>query len=628
MKMMMQAPRDRAVTPEAHEGGAPARPKMRAAVQWAPRSLLGFDSLAMSSPGDASEREADAAARRMMQGLPAQVGALPRVGVQRRCAACASAPATPCATCGTREEEEPPIVQRRATGIRSAFLGIPIVPAGGGAPLPGEVRSTFGRLLGHDLSGVRVHTGAAAARSADGLSAEAYTVGDDMVFAAGRYAPQTPGGRELLAHELAHVAQQRQGALRIQRQVSSSRRPQSSSCEAPSALTSQGGPLSVYRFVRGTTTFVDDLSAAARRYSPTARVIIHGAASEEEWQGVSPAESLRRNQRLACERALVARAVFAFQAPEVRVEHVVNHGQLSGDAEWHRIVAIEALPPRPPPPHPVPPHVDPPPPHADGGVRMDADMDALTVEPPPSTDGGRADSAIDATVMDRSPPMDRSLVDSTVTDRGSDTLPVHRDTPPSAGVPSSEPDAGRTPVAPTPRAPRFNSQPCPRDWRSTVTADRARAFRMTDRALLTLSRYDGNAPADVRRALERNFHTTNRWQGWYISRILRTTRILAPMVAYECASTNRENHWACTDGEYATTLWAVPGVDIRVCAMSYFDLSEEQRAITLVHEWMHKYQGFVNEISPLTDSESGTVSMILNAESYANLVLDLGRGAI
>jgi hypothetical protein len=353
MKAMVQAPRDRAAPPEAHEGGAPARPKKRAAVQWAPRSLLGFDSLTMSSPGDASEREADAAAQRLVQGLPAQVGALPRVGVQRRCAACASAPATPCATCGTREEEPPPIVQRRATGIRSAFLGIPVVPFGGGAPLPGEVRSTFGRLLGHDLSGVRVHTGVEAARSAEGLSAEAYTVGDDVVFAAGRYAPQTPRGRELLAHELAHVAQQRGGAPRIQRQVSSARRPPSS-CEAPSALTSQGGPLSVYRFVRGTTTFIDDLSDAARRYPPTARVIIHGAASEEEWQGVSPAESLRRNQRLACERALAARAVFAFQAPEVRVEHVVNHGQLSGDAEWHRIVAIEALPSQRPP-HSEPP---------------------------------------------------------------------------------------------------------------------------------------------------------------------------------------------------------------------------------------------------------------------------------
>lgn len=127
MKAMVQAPRDRAAPPEAHEGGAPARPKKRAAVQWAPRSLLGFDSLAMSQPGDASEREADAAAQRLVQGLPAQVGALPRVGVQRRCAACASAPATPCATCGTREEEElPPVVQRRATGVPVCSLMGPL----------------------------------------------------------------------------------------------------------------------------------------------------------------------------------------------------------------------------------------------------------------------------------------------------------------------------------------------------------------------------------------------------------------------------------------------------------------------------------------------------------------------
>ena len=102
MKAMVQAPRDRAAPPEAHEGGAPARPKKRSAVQWAPRSLLGFESLAMSQPGDASEREADAVARRLVQGLPAPVGALPHVGVQRRCAACEASPAAPCAAPSSR----------------------------------------------------------------------------------------------------------------------------------------------------------------------------------------------------------------------------------------------------------------------------------------------------------------------------------------------------------------------------------------------------------------------------------------------------------------------------------------------------------------------------------------------
>src|SRR5262249_2895 len=47
-----------------------------------------------------------------------------------------------------------------------------------------------------------------AQRSADETQAEAYTVGQDIVFASGRYSPNTAGGRELLAHELTHVVQQ------------------------------------------------------------------------------------------------------------------------------------------------------------------------------------------------------------------------------------------------------------------------------------------------------------------------------------------------------------------------------------------------------------------------------------
>ncbi len=322
MKAMVQAPRDRAAPPEAHEGGAPARPKKRAAVQWAPRSLLGFDSLAMSQPGDASEREADAAAQRLVQGLPAQVGALPRVGVQRRCAACASAPATPCATCGTREEEElPPVVQRRATGIPSAFLGVNVVPSGGGAPLPGEVRSTFGRLLGHDLSGVRVHTGAEAARSAEGLSAEAYTVGDDVVFAAGRYAPQTRAGRELIAHELAHVAQQRSvGAGRpsiVQRQPRSTR-PDEPTRPPVIPLAARGGVSVERRSVEGAPTAYRlwdfDVNSAVLKLSHLAlldgrirRMLGNGRTSVTLLGGASPTGEARHNRELARARALAVR---------------------------------------------------------------------------------------------------------------------------------------------------------------------------------------------------------------------------------------------------------------------------------------------------------------------------------
>jgi hypothetical protein len=70
-----------------------------------------------------------------------------------------------------------------------------------------------------DFSGVRLHTGAAAAEAARTLHAHAYTVGRDLVFGAGEFAPHTGAGRRLLAHELTHVLQQ--GAAqqpRLQRQ--------------------------------------------------------------------------------------------------------------------------------------------------------------------------------------------------------------------------------------------------------------------------------------------------------------------------------------------------------------------------------------------------------------------------
>jgi len=65
--------------------------------------------------------------------------------------------------------------------------------------------------FGRDLGGVRVHTGPEAAASARALGAAAFTLGRDVVFAAGRYAPETASGRRLLGHELAHVVQQRRG---------------------------------------------------------------------------------------------------------------------------------------------------------------------------------------------------------------------------------------------------------------------------------------------------------------------------------------------------------------------------------------------------------------------------------
>jgi hypothetical protein len=75
--------------------------------------------------------------------------------------------------------------------------------------------------FGHDFSQVTVHTDARADAAADAVGAVAFTAGQDIVFRARRYAPETPEGRHLLAHELAHVVQQASGTATpgLQRQT-------------------------------------------------------------------------------------------------------------------------------------------------------------------------------------------------------------------------------------------------------------------------------------------------------------------------------------------------------------------------------------------------------------------------
>lgn len=80
-----------------------------------------------------------------------------------------------------------------------------------GAPLPSEIRTKFESSLGADLSSVRVHTGASSADAASAVGARAYTVGNDIHFADGEYAPADPFGIHLLAHEVAHTQQQAGG---------------------------------------------------------------------------------------------------------------------------------------------------------------------------------------------------------------------------------------------------------------------------------------------------------------------------------------------------------------------------------------------------------------------------------
>jgi hypothetical protein len=79
----------------------------------------------------------------------------------------------------------------------------------GGRPLAPTVRRTMEARLGHSFADVRVHSDASAAGEARALGARAFAIGRDVVFGARQFAPGTPAGQALLAHELTHVVQQR-----------------------------------------------------------------------------------------------------------------------------------------------------------------------------------------------------------------------------------------------------------------------------------------------------------------------------------------------------------------------------------------------------------------------------------
>jgi hypothetical protein len=111
-----------------------------------------------------------------------------------------------------RASEASPRIQRFAdhssVGTNAAPASVSAALTGSGSPLNPALRQDMERRFGHDFSRVRVHTDTVAGHSADEVNALAYTVGPDIVFGAGRFAPETQEGRRLLAHELTHVVQQ------------------------------------------------------------------------------------------------------------------------------------------------------------------------------------------------------------------------------------------------------------------------------------------------------------------------------------------------------------------------------------------------------------------------------------
>ena len=158
--------------------------------------------LKVSAPQDLYEQEADRVADQVMRQAPVQI--------QRACNKCeeedklnrsAEADGTPVVTAATE----------------NAIAGL----SGRGQELPEDIRSFMEPRFDADFSGVRIHTDSHADELARSVDAQAFTVGRNVVFGAGHYAPNTERGKRLLAHELTHVIQQQGGQRSVQRRPDS-----------------------------------------------------------------------------------------------------------------------------------------------------------------------------------------------------------------------------------------------------------------------------------------------------------------------------------------------------------------------------------------------------------------------
>lgn len=112
-----------------------------------------------------------------------------------------------------------------------------------GQPMPASTRAEMESRFGEDFGDVRLHVGGEAAESAAAVGASAYTVGRDIVFGTGSYAPESASGREVLAHELAHVVQQGRGGAAPS--LDSEPQLESGARDAAAAVMNGSGPVQV-----------------------------------------------------------------------------------------------------------------------------------------------------------------------------------------------------------------------------------------------------------------------------------------------------------------------------------------------------------------------------------------------
>ena len=154
--------------------------------------------LTIGPVNDPYEREADAVADQVMRMSDTEVtqtGSSP-MGIQRKCASC-------------EEEDKVQMKGEHGTaGSMSAPSAVNDVINSGGQPLDTGTRRFMESRFGHDFGDVQVHDDSLAHQTSADINALAYTHRNHIVFGQGQFRPGSDSGKQLLAHELAHVVQQ------------------------------------------------------------------------------------------------------------------------------------------------------------------------------------------------------------------------------------------------------------------------------------------------------------------------------------------------------------------------------------------------------------------------------------
>lgn len=162
--------------------------------------------LKINTLGGQHEQEADKVAE--------QVVGASDVKAQKKCTACASCGQT-CASCANKKKNNIDVGKLlfKANPGGAQAIGSPhsvMKSLGKGKALNGGIRSKMEGVFGMDFSDVKIHTDSQAASLSSRMNARAFAVGNHIAFSNGEFRPGTLVGDALLAHELAHVAQQKE----------------------------------------------------------------------------------------------------------------------------------------------------------------------------------------------------------------------------------------------------------------------------------------------------------------------------------------------------------------------------------------------------------------------------------